>query len=355
MARRQGPSWPGGAHRALSLCFSPPGASWHDDPQPRGCVRHLSGLISPSAHCRHSRRHGFRNPRVQTLPANCSVYRPSTPQHGFISISDGGFRAWLSVLGGRVLYMAYYAVRFYFTFAGAPTSSNLFLLFSVGLPAGKLFDSGYFHATTVFGTVFYVFSIFMLSLADFLKCYSSSLRVSAWASAVGYSSAFSIQAHRWKRRHSLAMGIVATGSGFGGIIYPIMLNQLFHIAVGFAWGVRAAAFPTPGLLIIANCVMTTCLPTAKASGLSPKPEFLMIFTDVAHVLPHRNFLVLWGVFFPYLYIQLWINEQGLSSTLGFYSISILNGSIFGRIIPNVAADYVGQFNRDVRRYRHRVR
>ncbi|KAL6302053.1 hypothetical protein BKA93DRAFT_818670 [Sparassis latifolia] len=248
--------------------------------------------------------------------------------------------------------MAYYAVRFYFTFAGAPTSSNvswigslhLFLLFSVGLPAGKLFDSGYFHATTVFGTVFYVFSIFMLSLADFLKCYSSSLRVSAWASAVGYSSAFSIQAHRWKRRHSLAMGIVATGSGFGGIIYPIMLNQLFHIAVGFAWGVRAAAFPTPGLLIIANCVMTTCLPTAKASGLSPKPEFLMIFTDVAHVLPHRNFLVLWGVFFPYLYIQLWINEQGLSSTLGFYSISILNGSIFGRIIPNVAADYVGQFN-----------
>ena len=72
------------------------------------------------------------------------------------------------------------------------------------------------------------------------------------------------------------------GSSIGGVIYPIMLNQLFNGKAGFAWGVRlvasrfsydliihvpllcsAAAFLGLFLLTIANLLMRTRLPSRK--------------------------------------------------------------------------------------------
>ena len=52
----------------------------------------------------------------------------------------------------------------------------------------------------------------------------------------------------------------------GGIIFPIMLNQLFHNSVGFAWGVRASAFLILGLLVIANLIMS---PRPPSGGKPP--------------------------------------------------------------------------------------
>ena len=114
--------------------------------------------------------------------------------------------------------------------------------------------------------------------------------------------ALSVQAHHWKKRRALAMGIVLTGSSFGGIIHPIMHNQLFHGKTGFAWGVRASAFLILGLLVIANCIMTTRLPP-KREG--PKPNFGAIFRDVPYMIASfAVFLVLWGLYFPCEYLPI---------------------------------------------------
>lgn len=53
----------------------------------------------------------------------------------------------------------------YYVLAGTSTSSNiswigslqLFLLFFVGLPAGRLFDAGYFHPLIFCGSILYLF------------------------------------------------------------------------------------------------------------------------------------------------------------------------------------------------------
>ena len=50
-----------------------------------------------------------------------------------------------------------------------------------------------------------------------------------------------------------------------------MLNQLFKSSAGFAWGVRATAFLSMGLLFISNCVMTTRPPRDKAGAVT-KPD-----------------------------------------------------------------------------------
>ena len=53
-----------------------------------------------------------------------------------------------------------------------------------------------------------------------------------------YLPAVSIVTHYFRRRRSLAYGIVISGTAVGGIIWPILLNHLFTERAGFAWGVR---------------------------------------------------------------------------------------------------------------------
>jgi MFS family permease len=99
----------------------------------------------------------------------------------------------------------------------------------------------------------------------------------------------SIVAHWFQRRRILAMGITSSGSSCGGIVFPIMLNRLFHNpSVGFAWGVRAAAFLMLGLLSIATVLMKTRLPNRKereARGeKSEKPDLKYLMTDSAFLI-----------------------------------------------------------------------
>ncbi|KZT05783.1 MFS general substrate transporter [Laetiporus sulphureus 93-53] len=305
----------------------------------------------------------IQNTNTQQVP----LPSPALPS---IDIPDGGLRAWMSVLGGFIVLFCTFGYsnsfgvyQAYFTLAGTSSSSNiswigslqLFLAFSMGLPAGRLLDKGYFRITTIVGSVLFVFSMFMLSLTD---PHDGLLLVPAQ----------SVQAHHWRRRRAFAIGIVASGTtshcaGVGGIVYPIMLNQLIHGSAGFAWGVRASAFMTLGLLAIANCLMTTRLPERK-DGLASMGMLKAIFADLAYTaLQIGFFLTLWGLYYPYFYLQLWVNLHGLSENLAFYTvraipiqtprrtpltagqIAILNaGSIPGRVVLNILADDFGVFN-----------
>lgn len=56
------------------------------------------------------------------------------------------------------------------------------------------------------------------------------------------------------------MTLVASGSSLGGVVHPIMLNNLFHGSTGFANGVRTSAGMIAGLLLIALPFMRTKYP-----------------------------------------------------------------------------------------------
>jgi len=161
-----------------------------------------------------------------------------------------------------------------------------------------------------------------------------------------YVPAVAVQAHHWKARRALAMGVVVTGSSVGGIVYPIMLNQLFHGSAGFAWGVRASAFLTLVLLAVANCITTSRVPESADHDNGPKPSLHGILTDAPYMFCCLGvFFVTWGLFFPYFYLQLFAITHGIDPTLAFYTLSIMNGvSILGKTIPNLIADKIGGIN-----------
>ena len=74
----------------------------------------------------------------------------------------------------------------------------------------------------------------------------------------------------------LAMALVASGSSTGGILHPIMLNNLFHGHAGFHNGVRASAGLITGCLILAVILMRPKYPKKLPDEKGhPKPSELL--------------------------------------------------------------------------------
>lgn len=116
-----------------------------------------------------------------------------------------------------------------------------------------------------------------------------------------YLPVVAVQAHHWRRRTALAMGITVTGmpivkychgvetysrqgSSIGGIVYPIILNNFFNNSVGFAWGIRASGFMTLAVLIVASCLMSANPAPKKAETPKPPTKLRDILTDIPFIV-----------------------------------------------------------------------
>jgi len=206
---------------------------------------------------------------------------------------------------------------------------------------------GYFRHTLLGGSVVLVFSLFMVSIAHpdkFYQIYLAQGLCMGIGSGLLYVPAVAVQAHYWRDRRALAMGIVVSGSSIGGIIFPIMLNHLIKQAPGFGWAVRYSTFVVLGLLVFANLLMSD-RPAVRAQD-KPKPNIREILTDVPYLLCILGvFFIDWGVPFPYFYLQLFSIEKGIDPNIAFYSLAVMNAAALpGRILPNILADRYGPYN-----------
>lgn len=124
------------------------------------------------------------------------------------------------------------------------------------------------------------------------------------------------------------MGIVASGSSLGGVVHPIMLNQLFHSRVGFHWGVRISAFFNLGLFILANSMMSTRLPPQQKKLTDLMSYWGAFLRDKSYVAATAGtFLLILGVFFPTLFLQLDSIKHGINVNLAFYTVGICTESL----------------------------
>ncbi|KAG9074018.1 hypothetical protein FS749_014467, partial [Ceratobasidium sp. UAMH 11750] len=278
------------------------------------------------------------------------------------NVPEGGLTAWMTVAGSWLILFctfgylnAYgvfqdYYVREYMTNKTTSViswigSTQLCLLFMMGLVSGKLFDMGYFHWCIGFGSLLYVFCLFMLSLAHKNEYYRIFL---PQAIGLGISQGLlflpsvGVISQHFRKKRSWAMGIVLTGSSCGGIVFPTMLNKIIQKA-GFGWGVRSTAFVVLGCLVASNFMMKTRLP--PKTNQTP-PDIKGIVTHgVFQLTVLGSFLITMGIWFPIFYIQLFAVVHDIDENLAFYSLTILNAaSIFGRTIPNLLADKFGIFN-----------
>ncbi|KAH8652162.1 major facilitator superfamily domain-containing protein [Xylariales sp. PMI_506] len=279
---------------------------------------------------------------------------------------DGGTTAWLAVLGSWCTafcsfgwinsigtFQEYYQngplIEYSASTISWIPSLQVFFMMAMGPIVGKLFDKyGPVHLI-VGGTLLHVFGLMMASIS---KEYYQFLLSQGVCSAIGAAAIFQpciMCISTWFRaKRGMAMGIVASGSSVGGVVFPIMVPRLIA-SVGYGWAMRTSAFVILALLLVA---IATVRPRKAVGGASwahkaGKPDLAAPFKEIGFVCTAIGAALLtFAIFIPidYLPVQA-MEEVGMSPDLAQYLLAILNaGSLFGRLLSGWASDKIGRFN-----------
>ncbi|KAF2767929.1 MFS general substrate transporter [Teratosphaeria nubilosa] len=273
---------------------------------------------------------------------------------------DGGIRAWLQVLGSFILFFNTWGIvntfgvfqTYYSTalLASEPESNiswigsiQAFLLLIVGVATGPLFDAGYFEALLCTGAFLIVFGMYMTSLCTI---YWQIMLAQGLCVGLGCGCLFipsvAIVSTYFTSKKSFATGIAASGSSLGGVIYPIVFQQL-QPQIGFRDATIVLASMMAGTMLV-------CIAVMRVRNLPPQARKLFdlkAFRETPYLLfSIGEFLGFMGLYIPFFYLQSYSSEKGIMGTnLAFYMLPILNAaSIFGRVIPNFLADKTGPLN-----------
>ncbi|KPV72358.1 uncharacterized protein RHOBADRAFT_18141 [Rhodotorula graminis WP1] len=270
---------------------------------------------------------------------------------------DGGLRAW-SVVGGAWcisftswgftnaygVFQTYYQANQLSEYSHSDISwigsLQLALVLACAILVGKAFDAGYVTWLLAGAACCWTAGLFGFSEAtQYYQIFLGQGVACGLGAGMAFIPAASSVSHWFKKRRATALGILATGSSFGGIVYPVLLNQLFP-RIGFGWTVRVAAFLTLAMLVTAILTVRSRLPPRKVEKIfdfSPLREKAFLLVTIGETI-----IMLCVALLPCPFSRLYALKYGVSSNLALYSLSILNAaSIFGRIIPNWLADTYG--------------
>ncbi|KAJ5116716.1 hypothetical protein N7456_001064 [Penicillium angulare] len=245
----------------------------------------------------------------------------------------------------------------------------IFFLFSISTVAGALLDFFGPEVLICSGSIVYVFGIMMISLC---KEYYQFLLAQGFLLGTAMSlltwPPVALVGKYMKQKRAAAMGIVIAGSSLGGVIWPIAIDHLLKKPnIGFPWTMRIVGFIMIPLLLFA-CTVCRSPPAPapiqdagsenKADGsdgshhsvdekpVNRKAEIIAFYKQPAlQLLCLAMFFTYFGMFSPFFYTTSYAVEKGYSSSLAFYTVSVVNGASFpGRIIPGLVADRLGKFN-----------
>ncbi|KAK8039930.1 MFS transporter- MCP family- solute carrier family 16 (monocarboxylic acid transporters)- member 10 [Apiospora rasikravindrae] len=272
---------------------------------------------------------------------------------------NGGLVAWLQVVGSWCLmlncwgiintygvFQTYYQTKLLTDRTPSSIawigSIQAFLLLFVGALTGPLYDYGYFHHLIAVGSFLMVFGMMMVSL-----CTQYWQLVLAQGIVVGlgggclFVPSIAILPTYFSTRMAFTIGIAGSGSGIGGIIYPIVFQEL-EDNLGFAWATRVIAFVMIATLSVPLAVMR---PRLTPSAVRKLFDFAAWTERPYSFFAFGGFFGFIGMYLPMFYVSVFAMQHGTSPRLAFYLLPILNaGSIFGRIFPNYAADKTGPLN-----------
>lgn len=295
-----------------------------------------------------------------------AVHMPTTKEEAAVrtspvsTIPNGGLVAWLQVLAGFMCFMnswglvnAFGVFQEYYSTTLIPDTSNsdiswigsiqAFLLCAATVFAGPVFDQGHPRILIIFGSLLVVFGMMMTSLCStyWQLMLAQGLCVGSGAGCL-FLPAIAIIPSYFTTKKAFAMGIAASGSSFGGIIYPIIFHRI-QPHVGFGWATRIFGFIALASLIIpCVCIKARAFPSSRRKLIDFAAFKELPFT----LFSLASFVGFIGLYVPFFYVTEFSSTRaGLDSTISFYMLPITSaGSIAGRIIPGLLADRLGPLN-----------
>lgn len=190
---------------------------------------------------------------------------------------EGGTRAWLVVLGsfsGMVaalgimntigVYESYLARHQLASYSAASIgwilSIYVFLAFGAGLVIGPVFDVHGPRWLLFAGSILIILATFLLGVCTqywhFILVFGILAGV---GTALIFTPTIAAVGHFFYEKRGNATGVAAMGGAIGGIVFPLMLQNLFP-KVGWGWATRIQGFVFVVLLVLANLLVRSRLP-----------------------------------------------------------------------------------------------
>jgi MFS family permease len=201
---------------------------------------------------------------------------------------DGGLQAWIQVICAWLAIMvswgfvnSFGAFQPYYAEILPQSNSTISwigstqvcLMFVLGMFSGRAFDAGWFRPAVILGTALQFVGIFTMSAA---KNYWQLLLTHGICTGVGGGIFFvpimSLVSTYFAKRRGIAIGLVTTGNSVGGIVYPAVVRQLLG-KVGFGWTVRVLGFINVLALFAVLVFMKPRLPPRKSGPLFDPDTF----------------------------------------------------------------------------------
>ncbi|KAH9860357.1 hypothetical protein J1614_011688 [Plenodomus biglobosus] len=271
---------------------------------------------------------------------------------------DGGLQAWLAVTSGFFIIVNTWGVFISFgvfqsyyvtTLQRGPSdiawigSFEIFLLFFLGIPVGRLTDAGYFRSLVLSGTLLTTLGTFMTSI-----CYAYWQLFLAQGVCIGigngllFAPTMAVIATYFQKRRALAMGIAACGSVTGGLIFPSMARTLLP-TIGFGWTMRAIGLIQVVTLSLALVFIKPRVRPTTSTLLVDWPAFKESEYSLYAI---GSFLTYTGAFVPFFFVASYARQiRGLTYEQSLDLLLVLNGvGILGRLIPSFLADRLGMLN-----------
>ncbi|CAI7576974.1 uncharacterized protein N7487_004002 [Penicillium crustosum] len=293
-------------------------------------------------------------------------------------------RAWVSIFGAFTcafctvgfmnsfgIFQEYYAKN---QLSSSSTSTiawigaiSIFFLFATSVGAGAMLDIFGPKLMVYVGSFGCVFALMMISLCqEFYQFLLAQGVVFGICMGLATWPMLALVGQYIKVKRAAAMGIVLAGSSLGGIIWPIAIDRLINKPnIGFPWTMRIVGFIMIPCFIF-SCVAAKSPDTPKTNvesrdssqqsdgntieqkdiQQSHKAEALALVRKPSlQLLCLAVFIIYFGMFSPFFYTTSYAVEKGFSTSLAFYTVSIVNGASFpGRVLPGIVADKYGKFN-----------
>lgn len=220
-------------------------------------------------------------------------------------------------------------------------SLQSFLLLAVGVISGPLYDAGHLRLLLFSGWALVPLGMMLISVctAYWHVMLAQALCVGTGAGCL-YIPSVAIIPQYFSRRKALAMGVVTSGSSFGGVVYALVFQSLLP-RVGFAWAARAMGFASFATLSVSVLVLRRRTP--PPAGVRPLLD-LRAFRERPYVVYCLGISLSYVAFFvPIFYLQTYALSHGLGGqTVGLYLVAILNAaSVVGRLSPSLIANRIG--------------
>lgn len=222
-------------------------------------------------------------------------------------------------------------------------SIQIFLLFGIGTFTGRATDAGLFRPVYITGAVFQLVGIFcQAECTTFWQLFLAQALCIGIANGLQFCPVMSLITTYFAKRRSLAVGITAMGSCTGGVVFPVVVQQLLP-KIGYPWTIRVIGFIMLAINMITIALLRTRLPPRKSGPLVDWDSFKELPFVLYCIAMFFNF---WGLYFVFFYIGTYGRDvlgvsyqQSINLLLTIVSV----GFVF-RLVPNYFADKIGSLN-----------